>query len=159
MATLEAEADKREQYSKRPSLRFHGIEEKEGEDTNAIVIAVVQKKLGLSQIGADQLERSHINGPKQVEKGAPRKRAVIVRFRSEAVRDDVNLKEHNRTHQDGQVFLNEDLTAKRAMFAFKTRQLKREKKIADCWTHSGRVIIKTLNGTITEILREKDLVH
>ena len=84
MATLEAEADKREQYSRRPNLRFHGIEEKEGEDTNAIVIAVVEKKLGMSQIGADQLERSHRIGPKQDEKGAPRKREVIVRFRSEA---------------------------------------------------------------------------
>ena len=136
VATLEAEADKREQYTRRTNLRFHCIEEKEGEDTNAIVIAVVQKKLGLSQIGADQLERSHRIGPKQDEKGAPRKRAVIVRFRSE-----------------------EDLTAKRAMFAFKTRQLKREKKIADCWTHAGRVLIKTLNGKITEILSEKDLVY
>ena len=70
VATLEAEADKREQYTRRPNLRFHGIEEKEGEDTNAIVIAVVQKKLGLGQIGADQLERSHRIGPKQDEKGA-----------------------------------------------------------------------------------------
>ena len=52
VSTVEAEADKREQYSRRPNLRFHGIEEKEGEDTNAIVIAVVQKKLGLSQIGS-----------------------------------------------------------------------------------------------------------
>ena len=167
MATLEAEADKREQYTRRPNLRFHGIEEKEGEDTNATVIAVVQKKLGLSQIGADQLERSHRIGPKQDEKGAPRKRAVIVRFRSEAIRDEVfrhfrarvNLKEHNRTHKDGQVFLNEDLTVKPAMFAFKTRQLKREKEIADCWTHAGRVLIKTLNGKITEILNEKDFVY
>ena len=33
VATLEAEGDKREQYSRRPNLRFHGIEEKEGEDT------------------------------------------------------------------------------------------------------------------------------
>ena len=69
-----------------------------------------------------------------------------------------------RTPKDGQVFLNEDLTAKRAMFAFKTRQLKREKKIADYWTHAGRVhagrvLIKTLNGKITEILIEKDLVY
>ena len=100
MATLEAEADKREQYTRRPNLRFHGIEEKEGEDTNAIVIAVVQKKLGLSQIGADQLERSHRIGPKQVEKGAPRKRAVIVRFRSEAIRDEVSCtRQLERTSQ------------------------------------------------------------
>ncbi|KAK2169704.1 hypothetical protein NP493_1177g00020 [Ridgeia piscesae] len=103
-------------------------------------------------------------GPKQDEKGAPCKRAVIVHFRSEAIRDEVfrahiNLKEHNRTHKDSQVFLNEDLMAKRAMFTFKTRQLKREKKIADCWTHAGRVLIKALNGKITEILSEKDLVY
>ena len=39
VATLEAQADKWEQYSRRPNLRFHGIEEKEGKDTNAIVIA------------------------------------------------------------------------------------------------------------------------
>ena len=59
----------------------------EGEDTDAIVIVVVQQKLGLSQIGADQLERSHRRYPKQDEKGSQRKRAVIVLFRSEAVRD------------------------------------------------------------------------
>ena len=68
------------------------------------MITVVQKKLGLSQIGADQLERSHRIGPKQDEKGAPRKRAIIVRFRSEAIRDEVfrarvNLKEHTRDAQ------------------------------------------------------------
>jgi len=163
VATLEAEADKREQYSRRPNLRFHGIEETEGENTNAIVIAVVQQKLGLNHIGTDQLERSHRIGPKLDEKGSPRKRAVIVRFRSEAVRDEVyrgrvNLKNHNRTHPDSQVFLNEDLTATRANLAFKTRQLKRQKKIADCWTHAGRVLVKTLNGAITEIISEKNLV-
>ena len=141
MATLEAEADKREQYSRRPNLRSHGTEETEGENINVIMIAVVQKKLGLSQIGADQLEHSHRIGPKQDEKGFPRKSAVIVRFRSEAVRDEVfrarvNLKEHNRTHKDGQEFLNEDVTAKQAMFA----------KIAGYWTHAGRILIKTLNG-------------
>ena len=163
MATLEAEADKREQYSRHPNLRFYGIEENEGDDTDAIVIAVVQQKLGLNHIGTDQLERSHRIGPKQDEKGSPRKHAVIVRFRSEAARDEVfrgreNLKQYNRTHTDSQVFLNEDLTATRANFVFKTRQLKRQKKIADCWTHAGRVLVKTLNGTITEILSEKDLV-
>ena len=68
----EAEADKREQYSRRPNFCFHGIEEKEGEDTNAIVIALVQKKLGLSQIRADQLERNHRIRPKQDEKSSPR---------------------------------------------------------------------------------------
>ena len=112
VATLEAEADKREQYSRRPNLRFHGTEEKEGEDTNAIVIAVVQQKLGLNHIGTDQLECSQRIGPKHDEKGSPRKQALIVRFRSKAVRDEVfrgsvNLKQHNSTHPESQVFVNE----------------------------------------------------
>ena len=58
-----------------PSTRdlsyIHGIEEKEGEDTSAIVIAVVQQKLGLNHIGTDQLECSHRIGPKLDEKGSP----------------------------------------------------------------------------------------
>ena len=49
------------------------------------MIAVVQHKLELKHIGADQLERSHRIGPKLDEKGSPRKSAVIVRFRSAAV--------------------------------------------------------------------------
>ena len=132
MAALETEADKRGQYTRRPNLRFHGIEEKDGEDTHASVIAVVQQKVGLSLIGTDQLECTHSIGPKQDEQSCPRKRAVIVRFRSEAVRDEVfrariDLKEHTRMHAHRQVFLNEDLTAKRAKLAFLTRQMKHEK--------------------------------
>ena len=122
-----SKSDKREPYSRRSGLRFHGIEEKEGERTNAIMIAVVQKALGLSKIGPDQLKRSHRIGPKQDEQGSLHNSAVIIHFRSETVRDEVfrarvKLKERNGTHKDGQVFLHEDLTAKRAMIAFRTRQ-------------------------------------
>ena len=92
------------------------------------VLKAVEK---LERDSAEKDKNIKAIGPKQDEKGAPRKRAVIVRFRSEAIRDEVfrarvNLKEHNRTHKDGQVFLNEDLTAKRAMFAFKTVKERKE---------------------------------
>ena len=88
---------------------------------------------------------------------------VIVGFRSKVVRDEVfrarvNLKLHNSTHKDQQIFVNEDLTAKRDKLAFLARKLKRETKIADCWTHTGRVLIKTHDGKVTEILSERDLV-
>ena len=96
------------------------------------MIAVGQQKLWLHQIGTDQLERTHRIRTKLDEKNCPHKRAVIVRFRSETVRDEVfrarfHLKEHTRMHTDWQVFLNEDLTAKHAKLAFLTRQMKREK--------------------------------
>ena len=87
---------------------------------------------------------------------------MIVRFRSEAVRDEVfrartRLKEYNRQFQDNQIHVNEDLTAKRAMLAYRTRQLKRQKQIADCWTYAGRVLIKSVIGTVKEFVTDQDL--
>ena len=48
---------------------------------------------------------------------------MSVRFRSEAVREEVFpartcLKDYNRQCQDNQIYVNEDLTAKRAMLAY-----------------------------------------
>ena len=40
VATLEAEADRREQYSRRPNLCFQGILEEDGENTDAVVIGM-----------------------------------------------------------------------------------------------------------------------
>ena len=83
--------------------------------------------------------------------------------RDEAARDDVfraraQLKRHNSIDTDKAIFLNEDLTAKRVSLAYKTSLLKLEKKtIADCWTYSGRVLIKTTSGVIKEIHATKDL--
>ena len=50
VATLEAEADRREQFSRRPNLRFQGIQEEDGENTDAVVIGTIQQKLGLTYI-------------------------------------------------------------------------------------------------------------
>ena len=41
VSTLEANADKREQYTRRPNLRFHGIPEVDGDNTNAVMIATI----------------------------------------------------------------------------------------------------------------------
>ena len=109
---MEAEADRREQHSRRPNLRFQGIPEEGGENTDAVVIGTIQQKLGLTHIVADHLERSHRLGPKQDEQRRPRKQAMIVRFCSDAVRDEV-------------------FRTKRAMLAYRRRQLKRHKRIAD----------------------------
>ena len=99
------------------------------------------------------------------EHGRLRKRAVIVRFRSEAVRDEVfrarartRLKDHNRQNNDDLVHVNEDPMAKRAMLAYRMRQLKRQKQVADCWTYAGRVLVKTNNGIVKEIVAEQDLL-
>ena len=43
------------------------------------------------------------------------------------------------------------------MFAFKTRELKKQRKIQDCWTHSGRILVKDNDNNIYEISSDIDL--
>ena len=108
------------------------------------------------------LERAHRIGPAKDKEGRPWKRPTIVRFRSERLRDYVfrsrsNLKEYNQGHPDAMVFMNEDLTANRVSLAFKTRLLKRQQKINDCWTTAGKVVIKALSNEIRQITSYVDL--
>ena len=160
--SLEMEADKRERYSRRPNLRVQGIPETSDEVTNQLSIDTISQTMGLTNIGENQLERGHRVGPKENRQGQPRERPIIVRFRSEAIRDSVfrarsQLKAHNLQNRGNAIYNNEDLTAKRSELAYETRQLKRNKTIMDCWTFAGKVLIKTNAGLIREVVSRKDL--
>ena len=115
-------------------------------------------------ISINDIERSHHLGPTTGNDGKPRKRAIIVRFKSQRIRDQVfrartNLKTHNNDHRDSRIFTNEDLMARRASLAYSrpTRQLKKSGKINDCWTSDGQIIIKDLANKIAQIISESDL--
>ena len=150
--SLEDTNDTLEQYSRRPNIRISGIAEAvDGEDTNEKVLAMINGKMNLQPpLHIGQIERSHRVGRKttdsQRDESAPppRPRPIIVGLCSERVRDVVfrsrtGLKEYNRQNQDHQIFLNEDLIAMRAKIFFEARQLKRRKKIADCWSSYGKI--------------------
>ena len=53
--------------------------------------------------------------------------------------------------------VNEDLTRRRTAMAKKTRQLKKSRKMNDCWTFNGTVIVKTIDGVVKEIRSDVDL--
>ena len=55
------------------------------------------------------------------------------------------------------IYINEDLTSKRAMLAYESRQLKKTKHINDCWTANGRVMIKDIQNCVHEISSANDL--
>ena len=147
--------DTLEQYTRRANLIIDGIPEShDGEDTDEKVLAIVNDKLGMNPpLQRHDLERSHRLGRRDDRQGRPRKRAVIVRFRSERLRDEVyrvrtKLKVHNQEQRDAPLYINDDLTARRAKLAFDCRLLKKERKIADCWTAYGKVLIKDLNNKV-----------
>ena len=105
------------------------------------------------------IARSHRLGKKR--EGAGNRRAIIVRFNSDRVRDcvyrgRVNLNDYNQQHRDHPVFINDDLTARRSKLAFECRQLK-EKSISDTWTYYGKLIVKDLSSNVSEVTCEADL--
>lgn len=160
---LEQQLDAHEQYSRRPNLRVQGIpEDGRGEDVESKVLSVVNEKMGFDPpLIPTDLERCHRLG--RVVPGQKRPRAVIVRFVSERMRDSVyrargSLKGYNDgKEQHTRIFINEDLTARRATIAFKTRELKKQRKIQDCWTYSGRILVKDNDNNIHEISSDIDL--
>lgn len=97
---------------------------------------------------------------KRAETG-DRHRVVIVRFNRVNVCDEViparSRLRNSVSENQHQIFVNEDLTQRRAALASATRQLKRAKKIADCWTYNGKVVIKTLANTIRVIHTQEDM--
>ena len=89
-------------------------------------------------------------------------RALIMKFATYRVRNRVyrsrtslkNAPEHN----DGQpIYINEDLTKKRANLIYQTRQLKRNGKIKDSWTFDGRVLVKDNSTKIHTIMNQTAL--
>ena len=69
--TLEANADRQEQYSRRPNLRVQGLEEKrEGENTDRIMIQLINDTLAVvSPLKIEDIERSHRLGPETNKDG------------------------------------------------------------------------------------------
>ena len=165
--SMEEQCDQLEQYSRRPNLRLSGVPETgEGEDTTAKVMAVVNGKLGLTpSLQPHHIERSHRAGKRLDDgyRGRTRSRPIIIRFVSERTRDAVYrartaLKEHNHQHCDDQLYINDDLTTRRAKMAYDTRTMKKDKKIMDCWTSYGKVLIKDLASKVIEMKSPSDLL-
>ena len=160
---LESQLDNLEQYSRRANLRIQGIhEDTAGEDIPRKVLHVINDEMGCHPpLTPTDIERAHRVG--RAAAGMPRPRAVIVRFASERMRDVVyrsrgSLKGYNDAHQaDARIYLNEDLTSRRATLAYLTRELKKGGKVNDCWTFNGRILVKNRDNRILEITSDVDL--
>ena len=63
---------------------------------------------------------------------------------------------HNKQNCDNAIFVNEELSAKRSELAYKTRQVKRKKMTMDCWTFTGKVLVKNNGGLIREVISKRE---
>lgn len=149
--------DETEQYSRRNSVRIHGIPEDKDENTDNIVIKLCE------QIGADvfvdSLDRSHRVGRK-----GDYSRPILCKFTSHKFKlalltkkkriADIDTQKHFSANK---IFVNEDLTKQRSTVAREARLLKKHNKISDTWTRDGVIFVKTLSGSIDRITNMRGL--
>ena len=159
--------DDMEQYSRRTCLKFSGIQEKKGENTDKLVLKVINElvlpvtgqSLSLDKIGRTHRVGNFSSDPKKPQ----RPRDIIVRFISYRDRALVysnkrNLKTHNDNPETkSKLYINEALTVPRANLFRKTRELLKSKIIASCWTIDGKILVKTHQEKTVHIKVESDL--
>ena len=162
LSLVEDSLDQLEQYSRRSNLRFFGIPESDGgEDTTGKLLAIVNETMGVTPpiVSADVVTSHRLGRRLPGADAHARPRPVIVKFATTHVRDVV-IRARRRLRESGRgptLYVNEDLTRRRATLAKKTRELKKEKKITDCWTYNGKVLVKIIDGTVKEIRADIDL--
>lgn len=128
--------DDLEQYQRRSNLRIFGVEERAGEDTDAIVVDLCREKLGVD-LPLAAICRSHRVGktltPKSNEE--KRHRPIIVRFTS--YRDRRLVYAAKKKLKGSKTTIREDLTARRMEVL---RSATAQYGVRNTWTQDGRVL-------------------
>lgn len=153
--SLESRLDNQEQYSRRNSLRINGLPESNEGSANSVVLDLFTKGMGCD-IQLTDIDRAHRIGRTD---SSGKIRPMLVKFTSYRSRDIVfRAKSHLKKDQTKKIFINEDLTAARSALFFKARQMRKEKRITDCWTSDGKILVKTRRGTIKAVDSDDGLI-
>ena len=134
ISSLNLALDSLEQYSRRSSIRILGVEEKQGEDTEAVVKEIITTKLGVSLEPSCDIDRLHRTGSARTTTTTARPRSIIVKMQSYKKRREILL---NRRKLKGTgIPIVEDLTVKKQSLLAKTRA---HKKVISAWSSDGRI--------------------
>ena len=170
MSNLQLELNDMQQYSRRNCLKFYGIPENKGEDTDKVVCDIASERLEV-KLSPEDLDRSHRvaarashNGTvsaTDVEGGNNRKkkpRAIIVKFCSYRKRSEVLRA--RRKLKGSKIAIDEALTAFNQDLLWKA---KRHDKVKEAWSSDGHVtvLIAGTNGKdVKKVIRKVDeLTH
>ena len=132
--------DDQEQYSRRQCLRFHGIPEEQNENTDQLVIDVARRHLGIT-LDPMHIDRSHRLTPRSWNRESKKPRPIIIKFCRYNSRHEVYMARSKLKGTD--IFIHEDLTAKRQTIVNKLRSHEKVKKV---WTLDGRITALNAHG-------------
>ena len=128
---LNARLDRQEQYSRRNCLLIHGIEENQNENTDALALEIINKKLELDMDEKD-VDRTHRIGDKNKKKNKPR--PIIIKF--VRYNDRKKVFYNKKKLKDSGVSITESLTKFRMDKLGKARE---EHGFKHVWTVDGRI--------------------
>lgn len=158
--SLTKRVDDMEQYSRRNCLKISGIPESEGEDTDTLLLSLLNEKLHLNT-SINDMSRSHrvnrfqarpaINTSSGSSRPS-RPRDIRVRFNSYRVKAQVYqarftlCSNHDDDSTDPRIFINEALTSQRAMVFKHVRMLVKHKLALKARTYDGSIVIRDPNN-------------
>lgn len=165
---LEGKADDQEQYSRRTSVRIYGVPENEGEDVLSVTNQLFQS-MNVSptinrvhRVGAPRKSTADAvrNGSDNASSSRPSNspRPILCQFVAYPDKTKVLRQRRSLSSSYPSVFINEDLTRKRAKILFNARQMKRQGIIKECWSFDGRIAVKDKKDTIVPIHSVSDLM-
>ena len=166
---LEKRVEGLEMYGRRNGIRIYGVSETPHENTDNIVLKLADEIE--ANIPPHALGRSHRVGPATASKPRPIiSKFVGHNFKVNFMRNKRKLRKSDDDEeepvQDGPerrppkppIFINEDLTSKRAGWAKKARGWKKSSKIKDTWTRDGVLFVKTNQSELKRVNCDKEFV-
>jgi hypothetical protein len=157
ISEMQVQADRAEQYSRRNCLRVSGIPETEKEDTDGIILKMVND-LG-ANLSIDEIDRTHRLGPRKQVGSKPRD--IIIKFVSYRARQKLyNVRTSAKTTDPyKKVYVNEALTRYRSEMFYDARKLASDKLVEGAWTHDGQVLVRDLKRVIHRIDKPEQITE
>ena len=146
---LDVRTDDLEQRSRNTCLLLHGVVEAEGENTDDIILKVINEDLGLMNITIDDIQRSHRLGPKREATRNTRSSRVFPRpiiFKFVNFRKRTMVFKEKKKLKNKDVSLSENLTKKRYLLL--KESIVRLGK-GNAWSQEGRIVGKVDNKLFT----------
>ena len=175
VSDLEIHQDDLEQQGRKASVWVFGIPEDTPGNIDTKILSLCNKNLGLEPpLVLDDLEVTHrVGRPPAVPnpnddsaESPPKPRPILVKFASRRVKGRVmdersTLKDNPLKLDNGntaKIYIQDDLTKRRANLAYRARQLKNAKKILDTWLSNCKILVKDNYNRITLVNDTHDLL-
>ena len=136
--------DSQEQYSRRNCLLIHGVTESDDENTDEVVLNVLNEDVGVT-VDIKEIDRSHRLG-KPKPNSANKNRPIIVKFTRYNKRSEVFKKK--KSLKGKQMSITESLTPLRMEMLKKARE---EHSMQNVWTSDGKIIYKDAHDNKVKI--------